>query len=777
MKPKKLACISQVAAFAAVAAALTTHAQFSPITLTPESYTHDIVVERAVLQPFTPSTTASMDGGTNNTGATWYEVGYNLDAPETGLPSAGATFTAADLADHSFQMPGSYSANNAIYLNSGVTNGTLTLTTPRAASSLSFLTASGNGPITVGYTLRFANGTTETGTFVSPDWFGNTPIAHTAAGRVNAQTGGFDSVSSENPRLYAVDVAVANSSTAINSIELTWNSGTGRAAVFGVSGSSGAEFTPIAVTGFTYDMVIESAASRPAPLTATTATVDRGSGNTEATLYEQGYNRLAPTSGLPAANSLVTNNAAQDHVYRLASSYTAANAALIDSVDTAATLVFATPSTRSALSFLGMAGSGSVTVDYIITHSDGTTQPGQFVVPDWFNVTPYAFSARGRVNVNSGGVDSVNTENPRFYSIDVSVANTTSPIASVSLNYSSGNGHAVIVALSGTAGAVRPIFEGQPASVNTYVGQSAQLTATVSGTAPITFQWQRENNGTFANVANSGTVTGANGATLSFSSTALSQAGNYQLVAMNQAGSSTSIVVRLNILSSTPDITQVGDVTTGFGGTSPANEPVENAIDGTTTKYLNFGTDGNTAAPFVGPVGLVITPAQGATVVTGIRLFTANDAPDRDPADFILEGSNDGETFTRIAGGALSLPTTRNVAGLEIDPLVHANQEVNFANNAAYTTYRVTFTNVRNNAAANSMQIGEVQLLGVAGVPRPRADIAFNNANNTVTITWGGPGRLQTTTSLANPQWTDVTGASPVTQPATDRMRFFRVVE
>src|ERR1019366_5155509 len=40
-------------------------------------------------------------------------------------------------------------------------------------------------------------------------------------------------------------------------------------------------------------------------------------------------------------------------------------------------------------------------------------------------------------------------------------------------------------------------------------------------------------------------------------------------------------------------------------------------------------------------------------------------------------------------------------------------QEVDFANSTPYTTYRVTINNVRDDANANSMQIAEVQFLGV----------------------------------------------------------------
>jgi hypothetical protein len=417
-----------------------------------------------------------------------------------------------------------------------------------------------------------------------------------------------------------------------------------------------------------------------------------------------------------------------------------------------------------------------VTLSYQINYADSTTQSGTVVVPDWFNVNPYALALGGRVSVANSSFNAVGTENPRLYSVDIAVEKTSTPIQSVQLDYASGNGHATIFALSGTAGAVKPIFEVQPWSTNAFASATAELIATVSGTEPITLQWQREVNGNYTAVNNGGTVSGANTSTLSFSDLTLADGGNYRLLASNTAGLSTSVVTTLNVLSDKLDVTAPGDTVLIVNGTTPANEPVENAIEDTTSKYLNFGTDGNTDAGFTGPVGLEVTPVMGSTVVTGMRIYTANDAVDRDPADYKLEGSNDGATYTVISSGPLALPAARNAAGLALDPLTLANQEVNFANTAGYTSYRLTFTNVKNNAAANSMQIGEIELLGEAGTGTPQGPtlvVVRSGAN--VTVSWDGPGTLQATTELSNPQWTDVGPTNPASIPTTGNHQFFRV--
>jgi subtilisin-like proprotein convertase family protein len=137
-------------------------------------------------------------------------------------------------------------------------------------------------------------------------------------------------------------------------------------------------------------------------------------------------------------------------------------------------------------------------------------------------------------------------------------------------------------------------------------------------------------------------------------------------------------------------------------GAPPANEGVERVIDGMGQKYLNF-LDLNS--------GFVVTPL-GSTVVNGLRFWPANDAPDRDPTSYRLEGSNDGTTFTLISEGPLNLSLNRNPGGATT-PVQGGNVEiVRFPNTTPYNSYRVTFPTLRNATAANSMQIAEVDFIG-----------------------------------------------------------------
>ena len=69
------------------------------------------------------------------------------------------------------------------------------------------------------------------------------------------------------------------------------------------------------------------------------------------------------------------------------------------------------------------------------------------------------------------------------------------------------------------------------------------------------------------------------------------------------------------------DVTVPGDPIVASSNNSPGSEGVANAIDNQPTKYLNFDKL-NT--------GFTVTPSVGGTIVIGLSLTSANDAPERD---------------------------------------------------------------------------------------------------------------------------------------------------
>ena len=176
----------------------------------------------------------------------------------------------------------------------------------------------------------------------------------------------------------------------------------------------------------------------------------------------------------------------------------------------------------------------------------------------------------------------------------------------------------------------------------------------------------------------------------------------------------------LALISSAQAVTINVGVLGTVGGVNnwPNGEPPSAVIDGAGQKYLNFG-EFNT--------GVVVTPSAESTAAS-MTLWAANDAVPRDPASYLLFGTNSviegpsfsSSAFTLISGGALSLPDSRNAGGVAaLDP---ANSTtVSFANTNAYTTYMVLFPTVKDEGGANSMQVAEIQLFdaGANGIFAP----------------------------------------------------------
>ncbi|HEU5069997.1 MAG TPA: immunoglobulin domain-containing protein [Verrucomicrobiae bacterium] len=714
---------------------------FSPIAMS--GFNRDVIIEAnngAPTSGFTFSeTTVTMDGGSpNNTANTFYEVGFNRDAPTTGVPAAGSTWT---FGNHTYTMAPSYKSNDVMYVAGfgTYTAGTLTLSSPAAYTGLSFLASAGNGPVGINVTVHHADSSTEGFTINVLDWFSGSTAAWVANGRVQPENLALNNVNGGGCKLFANDIVLASSSP-VTSIDFAYSSG-GRAGIFSVSGQStgGGNYSPVAVTGYNADLIMEANPPwGPKGLTtATTVSMDRGTNNFEATWYEQGYSKNYPSSGLPPAGSTITSLAQGDHNYQMPSTYAGNNVIFVDSFYTNANLTLATPSAYTGLSFLSATANGNVTNQCIMQFQDGTQETNTFVSRDWFNNAPYAFTSRGRVNLTRRTLDAVlNSSNPRLYEAEFSLNNFSSPLTNIVLKFlgaASANGRMVVLAVSGTTNNVKPLIVVQPAGFKMWDGSNAVVSVGIGGgTPPITYQWQFGTNGVFNDLANGGVYSGVTTTNLALTGASFPNAGDYRVIATSPGGSVTSLVATVTVLTTLPDVTKPSDVITIYQGTPSGGEPPANALDNTTTKYLNFGLSNGT--PYTGPVGFIVTPAIGRTTLSAIRFYTANDSENRDPADYLIEGSNDGgTTYAMVSSNSLALPSTRNAGGQALNPINQAIQEVRFANAQGYSTYRITFANVKNNASANSMQIGEVELLGVQ-TPTPPIIVDQPPVNNKVFV-------------------------------------------
>lgn len=188
-----------------------------------------------------------------------------------------------------------------------------------------------------------------------------------------------------------------------------------------------------------------------------------------------------------------------------------------------------------------------------------------------------------------------------------------------------------------------------------------------------------------------------------------------------------------------------GAVITSQYNNSPASEGVDKLIDNSlSTKFLTFNA--STWVQFKSPAAYVLSKY---TITSG------NDAPERDPFSWKLEGSNNAVTFY-----ALDSRTNQDFAtrGLK--------REFSVANNStAYLYYRLTMTN----NSGDILQVAELELFGSEGVlsNEPFADfsinsylvteipVSFSNASlNTSSCKWTFEGGSPAVSTDSNPKVT-----------------------
>jgi hypothetical protein len=436
-------------------------AQYQPIDLAPEVFTHDVVVEKSAPSPALPVTTASMETGAQNSGFTWFEKGYVAEWLSAGLPPAGAIISSELSLSHRYQMPGDYRAKNAFLIDASAPAALMTFLCPSNYATLSFLTSSGLAQNVIGFKVHHQDGTSQQGTFISPNWYSNLDPACTGYGRVNTTSFVLSDVNSYNPKLYSVDVKLVNVFSAVIKAELSLSEGIGHTAIVAVSGTpiGAGPFVPIEISGYNEDIVVESDAIKPGFMeTNTTATMDNGPLNRAFTWFERGYNPMSPQSGLPAAGSTITSTSDALHQFVMPPTFEGLNAILLDRTCTSAEVPLPVPACYSALSFLTASGQGTTTNRCVIFHADGSAETNRIVSPYWLGDTPGAFLTGACVSVSTRLVDLRNVGAPQLYAVDVLVANRASKVTSLILSPEApaANTHAVMLAMSGLPGTATP---------------------------------------------------------------------------------------------------------------------------------------------------------------------------------------------------------------------------------------------------------------------------------------------------------------------------------
>jgi hypothetical protein len=251
--------------------------------------------------------------------------------------------------------------------------------------------------------------------------------------------------------------------------------------------------------------------------------------------------------------------------------------------------------------------------------------------------------------------------------------------------------------------AVAPTVTAHPQSTTVIVGQAVQFAVTATGTAPFTYQWQR----------NTQNIPTATGATYAIASAQLANAGDYRVIVSNAAGSATSQVATLTVnpAAVAPTITghpQSATVTVG--------QSVQFAVTATGTAPFTYQWQRN---------------SQNIPLATG-STYSLSNVQLTDAADFRVLVRNS-------AGNATSQVAKLTVNSVAVAPAITAQPQSLAVNEGQPAQFSVTATGTP--PLSYQWRKGDTDLPGATAASLAFANTHATNAGNYVVVVRNGAGQ------------------------------------
>ncbi|MBM7418876.1 MULTISPECIES: GEVED domain-containing protein [Chryseobacterium] len=275
-------------------------------------------------------------------------------------------------------------------------------------------------------------------------------------------------------------------------------------------------YHPVAVNGFTQDVIANGVGNASSSTTASVDAVDYAYVSKD---FKATATSPALTYGLPVSGQFMSVvGTTPGLTYQLAS-YNSSNALKLNAVSDSGTLTFNTPTAAFNLYFLATGGSGSGVVSAVVNFTDGTNQTfTSLSVGDWYDQTNFAIQGIGRIKITTNALEDGGGTNPRIYQIPlaISATNQSKTVQNITFSKTSGTGFINIFGVS--ANRFTTCLAPTAVTASAVTVSSATLTWTAPATVPTNYDIYYTSSTVAPNSSTAPTASGVTGLTTNITS-------------------------------------------------------------------------------------------------------------------------------------------------------------------------------------------------------------------------------------------------------------------